>query len=143
MTSYKINRPKVDYEVFEDEIVVINFDNGNYFSLKGSAVEIWKMISEDLSDNVIVQSMKSMYGLNHKEAEEAFGEFIGRLIEDELVCEFEIMNEKNLDLELSYQNETKLFEPPVYEKYTDMSDLLLLDPIHDVDESGWPYVEKK
>jgi hypothetical protein len=23
-------------------------------------------------------------------------------------------------------------------KYTDMEELLLLDPIHDVDETGWP-----
>lgn len=30
------------------------------------------------------------------------------------------------------------FEPPVLEKYTDMQDLLLLDPIHEVDDTGWP-----
>jgi hypothetical protein len=27
---------------------------------------------------------------------------------------------------------------PVLNKYTDMQDLLLLDPIHEVDERGWP-----
>jgi hypothetical protein len=27
---------------------------------------------------------------------------------------------------------------PVLEKYTDMQELLLLDPIHDVEEAGWP-----
>jgi hypothetical protein len=26
----------------------------------------------------------------------------------------------------------------VLQKYTDMADLLLLDPIHEVDEQGWP-----
>ncbi len=30
------------------------------------------------------------------------------------------------------------FTNPVLEKFTDMADLLLLDPIHEVDESGWP-----
>ena len=30
------------------------------------------------------------------------------------------------------------FEAPRLTKYTDMRDLLVLDPIHDVDESGWP-----
>jgi hypothetical protein len=29
--------------------------------------------------------------------------------------------------------------PPVLERYTDMQELLFLDPIHDVDESGWPH----
>ena len=30
------------------------------------------------------------------------------------------------------------FEAPVLSKYTDMQELLLLDPIHDVDDMGWP-----
>ena len=32
-------------------------------------------------------------------------------------------------------------EPPVLHKYTDLQDLLLLDPIHDTDEAGWPVAE--
>ena len=31
------------------------------------------------------------------------------------------------------------FEAPILQKYTDMQDLLLLDPIHEVDEAGWPH----
>ena len=30
------------------------------------------------------------------------------------------------------------FEAPALQVYTDMEDLLLLDPIHEVDEMGWP-----
>ena len=30
------------------------------------------------------------------------------------------------------------WEPPMLSVYEDMKDLLLLDPIHDVDEQGWP-----
>ncbi len=32
----------------------------------------------------------------------------------------------------------KSFCLPIIEKYTDLEELLLLDPIHEVDESGWP-----
>jgi hypothetical protein len=28
---------------------------------------------------------------------------------------------------------------PVLDKYTDMQELLLLDPIHEVDDAGWPH----
>jgi len=31
-----------------------------------------------------------------------------------------------------------VFNVPVLNKYTDMQDLLLLDPIHEVDATGWP-----
>ena len=30
------------------------------------------------------------------------------------------------------------YAPPAMSKYTDMEDLLLLDPVHEVDEVGWP-----
>ena len=34
----------------------------------------------------------------------------------------------------------KPFVPPVLHKYTDMQELLLIDPIHEVDETGWPNI---
>lgn len=34
--------------------------------------------------------------------------------------------------------EKPLFNPPSLNKYSDMQELLLLDPIHDVDDAGWP-----
>jgi len=30
------------------------------------------------------------------------------------------------------------FRAPTFEKFTDMQELILLDPIHEVDQSGWP-----
>jgi hypothetical protein len=30
------------------------------------------------------------------------------------------------------------YAAPVLEKFTDMEAMLLLDPVHDVDEKGWP-----
>ena len=32
----------------------------------------------------------------------------------------------------------RLYAPPVLETFTDLEDLMLLDPVHDVDEQGWP-----
>ncbi|MCP4686880.1 MAG: PqqD family protein, partial [Desulfobacterales bacterium] len=30
------------------------------------------------------------------------------------------------------------FSPPALRKFTDMEELLLLDPIHEVNDAGWP-----
>ena len=30
------------------------------------------------------------------------------------------------------------YEKPVFQKYDDMQALLLIDPIHEVDDDGWP-----
>ena len=32
----------------------------------------------------------------------------------------------------------KPYTAPAVQKYDDLEDLLLLDPIHEVDEAGWP-----
>jgi len=34
--------------------------------------------------------------------------------------------------------ERSAFAPPVLERYTDMQDYFLLDPIHEVSPEGWP-----
>jgi hypothetical protein len=36
--------------------------------------------------------------------------------------------------------EQQPYTPPVLERYSDMQALLVLDPIHEVDEQGWPHV---
>ena len=35
------------------------------------------------------------------------------------------------------------FEKPVIEKFSDMQEMLLLDPIHEVSEMGWPNEAEK
>ena len=41
---------------------------------------------------------------------------------------------------LAPQNGTaaRRYEAPALAKFTDMQELLLLDPVHEVDEAGWP-----
>jgi hypothetical protein len=37
------------------------------------------------------------------------------------------------------QPDTAVLLPPALEKFTNMQDILLLDPIHDVSDMGWPH----
>ena len=43
--------------------------------------------------------------------------------------------------EPSFRAPAGAYEPPVLEKYEDMQEMLLLDPIHGLDEDGWPRSE--
>ena len=33
----------------------------------------------------------------------------------------------------------RTYVTPAFDRYTDMAELLLIDPVHDVDEAGWPF----
>ena len=38
---YRINSPGVVFEAFDDEVVIINLDSGNYFSFNKVGSAIW------------------------------------------------------------------------------------------------------
>lgn len=73
----------------------------------------------------------------------ALQQFITELAEDQLVVAVATptvatagASNKANDHHMSTSQ--RCFTPPVLNKFTDMQELLLLDPIHDVDETGWP-----
>ena len=40
--TYEIVAESVAAENVEGEVVIVHFDSGNYFSLRGGAVEVWE-----------------------------------------------------------------------------------------------------
>lgn len=61
--------------------------------------------------------------------------FIAELARLNLIVPAELTADLTAEIEVPASDE---FQPPALESYTDMQDLLLLDPIHEVDEMGWP-----
>jgi Coenzyme PQQ synthesis protein D (PqqD) len=134
---YQVNKPDVVMESFEGELVLVQMKSGNYYSLQGSAPLIWEMIEQGRS----VEDTGDYLVARHQGAEEV-RRSVHDLV-DELVAESLIVPAKNgsstavMELPDTAESDTP-FIPPVLERYTDMQELLLLDPIHDVDQSGWP-----
>ncbi len=139
--TYAVNAPEVVDEVFEDEIVVINFDSGNYYSLRQSAIDIWEGLGSGMDADAIAAMLCRRYEVGEAEAAETVASLLERLEADALVRPSDAAGREEAVPEVA--EEKKPFAPPLYEKFTDMSDLLVLDPMHDVDENGWPYVEPK
>lgn len=137
---YLINTPKVVDEIFEDEIIIINFDNGDYFTLRQSAVNIWKGIKNRQSMAMIVENLQTQYEANEEEVENAVLQMIDTFLKENLIRSNNEVVDKN-DIITEKVTARIPFEPPIFEKFTDMNDLLLLDPVHDVDEKGWPHVD--
>lgn len=113
---------KVVSEFFEDEAVVVNLETGSYYSFRGAAVGIWKKVEEG-GDTAQI--------LNTTENQKAAEVFLAYLLTEALV------DEDNSTIS-SISLDEKITGNPEYTKYDDMKDLLLLDPIHEVDKKGWP-----
>ncbi len=135
---YRANTPKVVYEAFEDETVLINLDSGNYFSFSGSGALIWDCIVRGDSVGSVIENLQQHFGGSNGIAP-AVEDFVRELVEENLIVEITSEPAKASE-EVARQRMTlDRFERPALQKYTDMQDLLLLDPIHEVDETGWPH----
>jgi hypothetical protein len=135
---YSVNRPKVVYEAFEDETVLINLDSGNYYSLSGSGALIWDCIIRGDSLGSVIENLKEHFRGRDGIAS-AVDDFVRELAEENLIIEDSSRAAKNVKQERVEIGTLTQFERPVLQKYSDMQDLLLLDPIHEVDETGWPH----
>lgn len=144
MSNYfQINTAKIAQEIIDDEVIIINLDEGSYYSLLNTGVEIWQGIEKGFSGDEIIQDMIDRYDGNTEEITQGIEALMDELIAEEIIIsganlssEKKQFSSKNINSKIE-QKKIK-FEVPKLQKYTDMQDLLTLDPIHDVDETGWP-----
>ena len=140
---FRINRPQVICETFDDEVVLVNLDNGHYYSIDKVGADIWAFIESGDAIGDILRGIMQKYKGNLADIESAIEQFVDELQQESLIVT-SATNEIRKTQVSKGQSETKPateklnFEPPLLQRYTDMQDLLLLDPIHEVDETGWP-----
>ena len=142
-TQFRINTPKVIHETIDGETVIVNLDTGNYYSLNRVGADIWSLIGIGITVHHIVEDIACRYAGERQAIGPSVLQFINELREEALIItDSSQMNEtkaKPVTRNCAEQITEKLvFETPLLQKYSDMQDLLLLDPIHEVDDAGWP-----
>ena len=138
---YIVNRPDVVFERFEEEVVLVNLETGTYYSLSGTAPQIWEALDAGASQAEIVADIGATNSTEEAVVADVVDEFVQKLIEQSMLVEDE---ERPRPAE-SGPHRSDVdgmdgpFLPPVMEIYNDMQDLLLLDPIHEVDPKAGPW----
>ena len=139
---FRVNAPQVIHEAIEGEVIIINLETGNYYSLKGSGASIWEVLHNSTAIDLegVVDALAPRFDTPRAELEAALGRFVDELSAEGLLVGADAADEPDTPrAAISADGAAKqAFEQPVLEKYTDMQDLVLLDPVHEVDEAGWP-----
>lgn len=137
--AYRVNAPQVISEIIEGELVMINLERGTYYSAEGAGAAIWELLEAGMPVGEVVASSCTAFSAEPDEVEPAVVRFLNRLIEEELIVPAEAGSPASRRTVADRPSaDAMAFEPPVLNVYTDMADILLLDPVHDVDETGWP-----
>lgn len=139
-SRWEINAPHVVAETIDGEVVAISMDTGSYYSIRGSGAVLWSLLAAGRSVSEIEETLHSQFDAEPSVLAVETSRFVSELLNEALLRPR--TNDGASDLDGAQVGEKALdFAPPLLEKFTDMEDLLLLDPIHDVDAQGWPHTQ--
>jgi hypothetical protein len=138
LAYFSIKKPDVVHETIDGETVIVNLENGVYYSLRDSAVDIWNMIEGGANAEELLGMLLSRYEGSRNEIQGAVTDLLVELQEEGLVRVSATKSSSGSPATGASSDSKTAFVPPRLEKYSDMQELLLLDPIHEVDEDGWP-----
>jgi coenzyme PQQ synthesis protein D (PqqD) len=145
--SYEPAGQDIVSEEIDGEVIIVNLKNGNYYSLTHSATVIWAGIQEHATLEQIRDRLLVRYTGDTASIRQGLVELIKALEAEQLITQRSAAEETSpvdgsTPAELPV-GEKETYLPPVFERFTDMGDLLLLDPVHEVeDEKGWPHAKR-
>ena len=141
MPQYEINAPHVVGEVIDGEAIVMDLKSGLYYSCLGTGAAIWSFMESSCTVEAIEEALAAHFPDSASAVSKDLADFVARLLEDKLIrhaAKGEPGQSPNVQLLAAIEHYAK----PELQAYTDMQDLLLLDPVHEVDEAGWPEAKK-
>jgi hypothetical protein len=133
---YRIDPRKVAHETIDGEVIMIHLLIGTYYSLDGAGADIWAHLASGRGRAETLARLERRYDADPTLLAETVDDLVQRLAEEELL---EPAADGAPAPPISEPAAERLpFTGPRLEKYTDMQDFLLVDPIHETDLTGWP-----
>ncbi len=127
--------PEIVHETVDGEVIAIDLDNGSYYSLAGSGPLVWELLAVGAGEAELREALAAKFG----DVDAIAGDIsalLDQLRESGLIVEAE--GEEGVVIGAAEAGDVGTYETPRFERYTDMKDYFLLDPIHEVDTAGWP-----
>jgi hypothetical protein len=139
--AYRVNKPNVIEEVLEGEAVIVNLATGSYYSTEHSGAVIWSLLAQGTTVPEIIAYLEAHYTELPDDVDKIVNQWLNVLEAESLVVaapDDSGTGAARAGVAAGGEQTKTPFTEPKIEKYTDMEDLLLLDPIHDANETGWP-----
>ena len=135
-SAFQLRDADVVLEAFPDETIAVHLGTGRYYSLDLMGAETLDLLVSGRELVEVVDFLVTRYRADPADVEPAITEFVGRLLDEGLVTRAPASAPGGTFATPSPA--ASEFTAPALAVYSDMEDLLLIDPIHDVDDTGWP-----
>jgi hypothetical protein len=135
---YEIASKDIVFESFDGEAVVLDLSTGKYFGFSDSGSGVWQALSCGVAAHALVG--RAAGGATIRLAE--LDSFISQLLEFGLLVRGTDAPAQPISGELLAQL-AGTSEPLKVDIHDDLADLIVVDPIHEVEEPlGWPAVKQ-
>jgi hypothetical protein len=125
-------------DVVGDEVVIVNLDNGAYYSTEGPGCDVWQLLVAGTSVVTTATILTERYAADHITVQRYVEALADQLVDEKLLVLANDDDDSPTAVELAETHNGTAFTPAPLEKFGDMAPLLLLDPVHEVDDTGWP-----
>ena len=132
----------VSHERLDDEVIAINLETGSYFAFDGAAADCWTLADWGADVDAIADALVSRYEVTSDAAAVDARAFVTALVEIGLAVGIDGSSPADPPPVVPATDAPTAarlpYTAPVVEAYEDLETLLLIDPIHEVDDAGWP-----
>jgi Coenzyme PQQ synthesis protein D (PqqD) len=137
---YRSNAPRFVDETVDGEALIMDMVKGSYYSCIGASAAAWNALKSGTSVAEVSESLVSTYGIAAGDATRDVEQFVDALLSEEMLVEVaDATPQSTPGTELGNATPHGGYSALCLERYTDLADLILLDPVHDVTEAGWPH----
>ena len=131
-------------DILDDEVVIVNLTTGHYFSTDGAGCEVWKLLAAGVPVGEVAGTLRSRYSDGLDNIDAYVDQIVGKVLEMGLMVvddgsDPDTTATADATDVLGPAAEGRTFLPSLFLGFDDMESLLLLDPVHEVDDKGWPH----
>ncbi|MDL2301713.1 PqqD family peptide modification chaperone [Lachnospiraceae bacterium OttesenSCG-928-D06] len=83
-TVIKVKR-KINVTDLSGEKVMVDFETGKYYMIKGSGNDIWDLVQEEITVEEVISKLLVIYEVSEKECEDKVIEFLERMRKLEII----------------------------------------------------------
>lgn len=129
---YRMNAPTCISEAVEDDLILINLGTGLYYNMRQESAQAWQALAQGVRPSDLIAANA------WNETQRArFQEHLQYLLNEQLLVS---SPDSGHQVEAPQIDLTDVEDPFQADVFTDMREMLLLDPIHDASANlGWPH----
>jgi hypothetical protein len=135
VTYFRTDLPDTASELFDGELVIAHYGSGLYYSLSEAGALVWQGLRHGLAVDEVTAWLGGHFTAEAAAIPAHVQNFVARLKDEGLLIEVaDAVKVSELPAVT-----TQKWSEPVLERFDDLQELLLLDPVHDVSDAGWPH----